>query len=60
MEMEKAKKLAKLANGVLTVAGVAGIALFAVYWFDLDDKLVAAAVPKLKKKAEAYAAAQEA
>ncbi len=54
--MEKAAKLAKLGKGVLTLAGVAGIALFTVYWFDLDDKLVEVATTKLKKKAEAFAA----
>lgn len=54
--MEKAAKLAKLGKGVLSLAGVAGIALFTVYWFDLDDKLVKVATTKLKKKAEAFAA----
>jgi hypothetical protein len=61
MEKEdKAAKIAKLAKGITTVAGIAGIALFTVYWFDLDDKLVEVAATKLKKKAEAFAAAQEA
>ncbi len=53
--MEKAAKLAKLGKGVLSLAGVAGIALFTVYWFDLDDALIRKAEPKLKAKAEAYA-----
>jgi len=54
--MEKAAKIAKLGKGVLTLAGVAGIALFTVYWFDLDDALIKKVEPKLKAKAEAYAA----
>ena len=54
--MEKAAKLAKLGKGVLSLAGVAGIALFTVYWFDLDDALIRKVDPKLKAKAEAYQA----
>jgi len=40
------------------LVGIVGIAVATIYWFDLDDKIVAAAVPKLKKKAEAMAAQQ--
>lgn len=61
--MEKANKIAmigKVAKGVTTAAGIAGLALFTVYWFDLDDKLVDVATKKLKQKAAAFAAAQEA
>ena len=61
--MEKADKMAKaakLVKGVTTAAGIVGIALFTVYWFDLDDKLVEVATTKLKKKAEVLAAAQQA
>jgi len=54
--MEKAAKLAKLGKGVLSLAGAAGIALFTVYWFDLDDKLVDLATKKLKQKAAEHAA----
>lgn len=58
--MEKAAKLAKLGKGVLTLAGVAGIALFTIYWFDLDDAMIAKVTPKLKAKADAYQAAKAA
>jgi hypothetical protein len=53
---EKIAKAAKLGKGVLTLAGVAGIALFTIYWFDLDDALIKKVEPKLKAKAEAYQA----
>lgn len=53
--MGKKEKLAKVGKGVLSLAGVAGIALFTVYWFDLDDALIRKMEPKLKAKAEAYA-----
>lgn len=56
---DKAAKIGKLAKGVTTVAGIVGVTLFTIYWFDLDDKLVDIATTKMKKKA-AEIAAQEA
>ncbi len=47
-------------KAVNQIVGIAGIAVAAVYWFDLDDKIVAYAVPKMKAKAEKYAAEQAA
>lgn len=49
-------KSLKIVNNLV---GIVGITVAVIYWFDLDDKMVAAVVPKLKKKAEAYAAAKE-
>lgn len=39
--MKVCKALGKVTGNLLTFAGVIGLAISAIYWFDLDDKMVA-------------------
>ena len=63
------KILGKAGGAALTLAGVAGLAITAVYWLDLDDKAVEGMVTamhkggklaQMKKMKEEYEAAQNA
>lgn len=63
------KILCKVGGATLTMAGVTGLAVTAIYWLDLDDKMVdkmvtamhkAGKLQKMKKMKEEYEAAQAA
>ena len=67
--MDVCKALGKVTGAVLTAAGVIGLAISAIYWFDLDDKMVAKTdefmdkagkMKEMKRMKEEYEAAQNA
>jgi hypothetical protein len=67
--MNACKAVGKATGAVLTVAGVIGLAISAIYWFDLDDKMVAKTdefldkagkMKEMKRMKEEYEAAQNA
>lgn len=63
------KILGAVGGATLTLAGVVGLAITAIYWLDLDDKMVgktvdaihkAGKLKKMKRIKEEYEAAQAA